>query len=619
MRTRSGLGFLAAAVLGGGCLQALGYDEPNLVETGTGGGGGIAAHCGNAKKDGDETGVDCGGTCSPCKDGSGCKVAPDCESHVCTGGACLAPACDDKAKNGNETDFDCGGGVCSTCATGKACGKSTDCTSKNCTGGVCGTSCSDGTKNGEETGSDCGGPCNPCKTGDGCAKGIDCESGVCQGVVCVDSFVWAQRFGGTATALTANSIGRSVVVDESGNIVIAGSLGDTADFGGGPLTCAGPADAFVSKFGPTGNHLWSKRVGDAANQAATAAATDPSGNVILTGLFGGTINFGITPHTWSGGFGDAFVTKLDASGNELWTVVPGGSGLEVGNSIAVETGGDILVTGQFTTTIDFLGTKLMSGGGADIFLAKLSPDGPPIWAKSFGDAGVQSGQSVAVDTVGNVFLAATSTTPLNLGGATLPNSGGVDIYIAKFDKDGTHLWSRRFGDAANQSVVSLTVDPSNNVNLVGAFAGVVNFGGNDLVSQGGDDIFVAQFDSVGNHVWSKSFGDKADQSATAVATDKAGNILITGTFEGTFNFGNGPLSSAGGSDVFVAKLDPSGKSLWSRRFGDAQTQQGYGIAAGKNGEIVLTGQFDGILDFGGKSPLLNSGASDIFLAKLLTP
>jgi hypothetical protein len=347
--------------------------------------------------------------------------------------------------------------------------------------------------------------------------------------------------------------------------------------------------------------------------------TDPSGNTILTGLFSGTINFGLAPHTWIGGFGDVFVTKLDATGTELWTLTAGGSGLEIGNSLATDMGGNIFVTGSFTTTVDFLGNTLTTAGATDIFLAKMSPDGPPIWAKSFGNAGTQAGQSVAVDSGGNVLLAATSTTPLSLGGNMLPTGGGVGVLIAKFDTSGNHIWSKGFGDAASQTVHNLTVDLAGNVIIVGAFAGLVNFGGSDLVSQGGDDLFVAEFDSLGNHVWSKSFGDGADQSASAVTTDKAGNILITGTFAGTVNFGNGPLVGAGGSDVFVAKLDPSGKSLWSRRFGDIQAQQGFAIAAGKNGEIVLTGQFDGVLDFGGVPALMNSGASDIFLAKLLTP
>lgn len=385
MRARSGLGFLAAAILGGGCLQALGYEEPTLVAADAGGsGGGNAAHCSNATKDGDETGVNCGGTCSPCKDGGGCKVGPDCESHVCGGGTCLAPACDDKAKNGDETDLDCGGVTCPTCPTGKACGESTDCKSGKCTGGVCEASCSDGTKNGGETGADCGGPCASCKNGDGCATGTDCESGVCQGVVCVDSFVWAQRFGGTDTAMDSATEGRGLALDATGGIVLVGALGDTADFGGGSLKSAGQQDVFVAKFGAAGNQLWSKRFGDKSQQAANSVAIDQFANIVVGGFFTGSIDFGIAAHSWQGGIGDGFITKLNSSGDEQWTVAAGGPALESCSSVAVDSTGAIFATGFFTNTISFDGSVLTSAGGLDIFLVKLAPNGLLSWAKSLG-------------------------------------------------------------------------------------------------------------------------------------------------------------------------------------------------------------------------------------------
>lgn len=464
MRARSGLGFLAAAVLGGGCLQALGYEEPTLVATGSGGSeGGTAAHCTNATKDGDETGVDCGGTCSPCKDGDGCKVGPDCQSLVCEGGTYLAPACDDKAKNGSETDVDCGGMTCPVCPTGKECRDATDCKSGMCAGGVCGASCSDGAKNGGETGSDCGGPCAPCNNGDGCATGTDRESGVCQSVVCVDSFVWAQRFGGTDTAMASASDGRGVALDATGSIVLVGALGDTVDFGGGPLKSAGQQDVFVAKFGATGNHLWSKRFGDDFQQLATSVAIDQPGNVVVGGFYNGSINFGIAGHSWEGGISDGFITKLSSSGNEQWTVAAAGPALEVCASVAVDSGGNIFATGYFTNTVTFNFTTLTTTGGLDIFLVTLAPDGFVSWAKSFGDSNLQAGLSIAVDGSGNVVLATRSTGPPSFGGATLPNAGGNDLYIAKFDTNGSPLWSKQFGGTDEQDVINLTTDSTGNV------------------------------------------------------------------------------------------------------------------------------------------------------------
>ena len=93
--------------------------------------------CSDGIKNGNETDVDCGGTCPPCGTGQGCGVGADCTSGVCSGGTCQAPSCSDGIKNGNETDVDCGGGTCPTCGTGQGCGVGADCTSGICSGNVC--------------------------------------------------------------------------------------------------------------------------------------------------------------------------------------------------------------------------------------------------------------------------------------------------------------------------------------------------------------------------------------------------------------------------------------------------------------------------------------------------
>ena len=123
------------------------------------------ATCDDGKLDGAETDVDCGGdVCDPCLDGDSCLVGDDCESAVCTENVCEAPACDDKVKNQDETDVDCGGG-CDPCANDQACLLDADCESLACEDNKCvAATCDDGVQNGPETGIDCGGPaCAPCQ------------------------------------------------------------------------------------------------------------------------------------------------------------------------------------------------------------------------------------------------------------------------------------------------------------------------------------------------------------------------------------------------------------------------------------------------------------------------
>lgn len=144
----------------------------------------VAASCSNGVMDGLETDIDCGGSCPPCGPGAVCAVGSDCVAGVCAEAVCVDPTCDDAVRNGFESDVDCGPG-CEPCGEGQACGFDPDCVSGACSEGVCVT-CDDGVKNARETGVDCGGGlCNPCGEGDVCEENTDCESTACEDKVCI--------------------------------------------------------------------------------------------------------------------------------------------------------------------------------------------------------------------------------------------------------------------------------------------------------------------------------------------------------------------------------------------------------------------------------------------------
>jgi hypothetical protein len=121
-------------------------------------------------------------------------------------------------------------------------------------------------------------------------------------------------------------------------------------------------------------------------------------------------------------------------------------------------------------------------------------------------------------------------------------------------------------------------------------------------------------DPAGGHLFSRRFGDGADQYGTSVAVDATGNVVLTGFSRGALDFGGGPLASAGLEDVLLGKFDASGKHLWSKRFGDAAIQVGYSVAVDNGSNTLLTGYFFGTVDFG-NGPLVSVGTSDIFVAK----
>jgi hypothetical protein len=434
----------------------------------------------------------------------------------------------------------------------------------------------------------------------------------CDGMApaCKGALQWARRYGDAS-----NQFGTGIAVDAAGKLVVTGYFVGAVNLGGGALTSVGSTDAFVAKLDTDGSHLWSRRFGGPGAVTQTqGVAVDGSGNVLVLGVFGGAVDFGAGLVTSNGGE-DIFVAKLDAAGALLWARHFGGAvGFDqAGQGIAVDPAGSVVLTGYFSSPLSFGGPTLPNAGGEDVFVAKLDPSGAHVWSNAFGDGADQSGRGVAVDGAGNVLLVGGFAGSVAFGVPALTSAGGQDVFVAKLDPGGTPVWSRRFGDAQDQAAQAVAADGAGNVLLAGDFSGTLAFGGPALISAGGQDVFVAKLDAGGAPVWGKRFGDALDQSVQCLAVDGGGNLLLTGGFQGALGFGGPALISAGGQDFFAAKLDPSGAHVWSRRAGDAQEQSGRGIAADASGNAFVIGDFSGAADFGG-GELASAGGADIFIA-----
>jgi uncharacterized protein (AIM24 family) len=382
---------------------------------------------------------------------------------------------------------------------------------------------------------------------------------------------WSQRFG------DANFQGVSAVAtDASGNVII------TAELVG------------LAKFDASGNPLWSKPIGS----IGYSIDTDASGNFVVSGVGASGLGGGDL-------IGNCFLAKFDASGDHIWSKGFGNVDFaewDVPHTVVVDVAGNVIITGEFNMTIDFGGGLLTSAGEADIFVAKFDADGNHLWSKRFGDAAPQFGHSVAADASGNLVLTGYFFGSLDFGGG--PLTGQTSLYVAKLDAGGNHIWSKAFDAAIGHSIAA---DPSGNVVVTGEFYGNVDFGGGPLTNSGNEDIFVAKFDANGSHLWSRGFGDgHVNQVGRSIAVDAADNVIVTGALTGTADFGGGPRTGG----MFVATFGAGGNHLWSKAFAAAA---GRSIATDNSGNVVVTGWFYGTVDFGG-GPLTSAGIDDIFLA-----
>lgn len=393
-----------------------------------------------------------------------------------------------------------------------------------------------------------------------------------------------------------------------------GGLGGTGGESGGGLA-GGGGDGGTGAAGPT--HLWSQRFGDGAAELAYAAAVDGQGNVGLTGYFAGDIQFGNDSHTSVEG-SDAFVAKLNDDGSLAWSQAFGGTDNQYGRSVAFDSSGNLVVAGHFLGTIHIDDSDEIAAG-TDLFVTKLDPDGAVAWSRVFGATSSQQAFDVAIDRTGGnaIVVVGRFQGELPFEGTTLSSVGNIDLFVAKLDSAGAVQWAVQHGDnALEQAAAAVAVGPDSSVVLAGVLNGSASFGTDILTSSGGKDVLVAKLDATGVPRWARSYGDGQNQEAHAVAVDSNGTVFVAGYFEGTLECTGPPVVSTGQPDAFVLGLAADGTCLWARQMGnEGATQVGRSLAVGPGGTVFAAGRFGGSVDFG-RGPVSCGGDEDLFLIQL---
>lgn len=245
------------------------------------------------------------------------------------------------------------------------------------------------------------------------------------------------------------------------------------------------------------------------------------------------------------------------------------------------------------------------------------------WAKLFGstddDMELQRSESVATDSAGNIVLAGLFKGSIDFGKKSHESAGARDIFVAKLSPSGEYLWSMSFGDVFDQQALSVATDSKGNIVLTGKVEGIIDFGGDKLSSAGGYDIFLLKLSPVGKHIFSKLYGNNVDDTGFDVTIDSNDNILLTGQFAGMlyFDVNCDALSAGAEGSAFITKLGPAGDCIWSNSFSeDAGVQRGASVATDSAGDVVVLGAYSGQIDFKKAPTALNQGLTDVFLAKL---
>ncbi len=319
------------------------------------------------------------------------------------------------------------------------------------------------------------------------------------------NFVWARSMGGTGYDYPF-----SIAVGSNGNVYTAGKFQGTADFDPGlsanSLTSnSGSEDVFVSCLSSSGSFVWARRVGGSLNDNATSLTLNSGDDLFLTGYFQGTTDFDPgagTANLVSAGGRDAFVLKLNNSGNYVLAKQLGGTLDDEGSNIALDVDGNLYVTGSYQGTGDFDPTAatytMSSNGGTDGFVTKLTPSGSLTWAGSFGGTLNDKINDIAINASTAIcitgYFQGTADLDPGTGLSNFTSAGGLDLFIATLSTDGLLRLARNMGGTLDDEATSIQLDNSGNIYTTGYFQSTVDFNPEAAVfnisSSGSYDMFV---------------------------------------------------------------------------------------------------------------------------------
>lgn len=287
--------------------------------------------------------------------------------------------------------------------------------------------------------------------------------------------------------------------------------------------------------------IWSKLFGSLKDEYVMNYVSDKDGNLYIAGKTTGIIdkvNFGNN---------DGFLTKIDPSGNLIWSRQFGTTGEEDVQCCAIDESGNIYITGSTTGNLQGI-----NKGKEDIFIVKYSNDGKALWTKQSGTEGIDVARGILAVDKGFIYI--TGNTDGKLGQAT---SGKTDCFIMKLDKDGKQIFTAQFGTPEDDYSYSVTGRKGSDIFVCGSTWGALTGKNKGFI-----DAFEGEFNENGDVIKYNQFGSEGFDIAEIIRLDDDNNIYVGGTTSG--NFG---AEQIGEGDCFLIKLNPNGDISWTNQFG----------------------------------------------------
>ena len=380
-----------------------------------------------------------------------------------------------------------------------------------------------------------------------------------------DVFLAATGTGG-AEAAWAISMGSTLddqldalIIAPDGDLLVAGSYWLEGFFGDTTIqTSLHPRAIFLARFDPAGQLLWVRSIEGSGLKQVNDLAVDAPGGLYLAGYFSELLAIDDDTLT-AAGTSDLFLLKLTAGGNLIWSVQEGLKGDTRAVALAVEAGGQVVISGYFNDTTRIAGEVFTANtADRDVFLARYDEQGSGLWARKAGGVLEDDVSKLAIDANGDIyaagFLIGVMTLDENL--SIQSSTGWSDFYLLRYSADGTPLAARAMGGTRLQEASDLVIAGGKFL-ISGFYQGEMTIDGITIIA---DDFafsgFVVALDHNLGAVWLKDIPGTPSAFATSMARSPGDEVWVGGTFRGTLQLGQDFLQAQGGFDIFLAQLAP---------------------------------------------------------------
>lgn len=371
---------------------------------------------------------------------------------------------------------------------------------------------------------------------------------------------------------------------------------------------------------------WATFIGTPDSDQAEDVAMDHFGNAYVTG-YTQSLNFPVSQGAFQGnsaGDYDAFVFKLNATGQREWATYYGGSAYDFGYQIKVDSKGNPFISGYSYSNDLFVSNGTFSGV-FDTYILKLKNDGTFQWARYFGGSGGEFTVGMAVSKTDRIVIAGfTSSQDIQTtsGAFQAAHAGALDIFISVFDSSGNALWTTYYGGSATDDAHAVNFDANENV-IVGGETYSTNFpvspGAYQTINNGNSDVYVLKFDSLGNRLWATLLGGTANEDINGIAADTLGNVYVAGFSQGAdFPIIGTPFQPVkkASRDVILVKFLPGGLPVWSTFFGGDSVDVARALTITPDQFILIGGETvsSDFPIFGNAFQNTKAGGYDVFYA-----